>query len=50
MLAFVALFLTIPLSTLPGMFNFVGVLLGLITVGIIVLMILSVVSNRSASK
>jgi hypothetical protein len=46
-LAFIALFVTIPLSTLPGLFNIVGVLIGLITLAIVILLVLSVVGERS---
>jgi hypothetical protein len=46
-LAFIALFVTIPLSTLPGLFNIVGVLIGLITLAIVVLLVLTVVGERS---
>jgi hypothetical protein len=49
-LAFIALFLTIPLSTLPGLFNIVGVLIGLITLVIVVLLVLTAVQGRGQAE
>jgi hypothetical protein len=47
-LAFIALFLTIPLATLPGLFSIIGVLIGVITVIIAVLLVLSALGSRAA--
>jgi hypothetical protein len=49
-LAFIALFLTIPLSTLPGLFSIVGVLIGLITLVIVVLLVLSALQGRGQAE
>jgi hypothetical protein len=48
--AFVVLFLTIPLSTLPGLFNIIGVLIGVIALAIVVLIVLSILSGRGAAE
>ena len=38
---FIALFALIPLSTIPGLFSFIGVLLGVLTLVLIVVLVLS---------
>jgi hypothetical protein len=44
-LAFIALFLAIPLSTIPGMFEVVSVLILVITLLLAVLIVLSIVQR-----
>jgi len=48
-LAMVILFIAIPMSTLPGFFDFMSVILGLITLGILVLLVWTVVASRKKS-
>ena len=45
-LAFVILFVTLPLSTIPGLFDFIFVVLGLITLVIAGLIVVSVFTSR----
>ena len=45
-LIFAILFVVLPLSTIPGMFDFIFVILGLITVAILALLIWSAISSR----
>ena len=45
-LAFVILFLVLPLSTIPGLFDFIFVVLGLITLVIAGLLVWTVVVRR----
>ena len=45
-LAMVILFIAIPMSTLPGFFDFMSFVLGLITLGILVLLVWTVVASR----
>ena len=47
-LAFVSLFLVLPLSTIPGLFDFIFVVLGLITLVIAGLIVWTVVTQRKA--
>jgi hypothetical protein len=49
-LAFVSLFLVLPLSTIPGMFDFIFVVLGLITLVIAGLIVWTVVAQRTKTK
>lgn len=49
-LAMVILFIAIPMSTLPGFFDFMSVILGLITLGILVLLVWTVVASRRKSS
>lgn len=49
-LAFVSLFLAIPLSTIPGLFEIVSVLIGLITLLLAVMIVLAVFGARANSK
>lgn len=49
-LAFVSLFLSIPLSTIPGLFEIVSVLIGLITLLLVVMIVLAVFGARASSK
>ena len=43
------LFLVLPLSTIPGLFDFIFVILGLITLSIVAMLIWSAVNARRAS-
>ena len=45
-LAMVILFIAIPMSTLPGFFDFMSFILGLITLGILALLVWTVVASR----
>lgn len=49
-LAMVILFIAIPMSTLPGFFDFMSFVLGLITLGILVLLVWTVVASRRKSS
>lgn len=46
MFIFVLMFLTLPLSTIPGMFEIVFIVLGLFTVAIAGLVVYSLVASR----
>ena len=48
-LIFAILFIVLPLSTIPGMFDFIFVILGLITVAILALLIWSAISSRRSA-
>lgn len=50
MFVFVLMFLTLPLSTIPGMFELVFIVLGLFTVAIAALVIYSLVAGRKAAE
>ncbi len=43
---FIALFALIPLSTIPGLFGFIGVLLGVLTLALIAALVLLALSRR----
>lgn len=49
-LAMVILFIAIPMSTLPGFFDFMSFVLGLITLGILVLLVWTLVASRRKSS
>ncbi len=49
-LAMVILFLAIPMATLPGFFDFMSFILGLITLGILALLVLTLINSRRRSK
>jgi hypothetical protein len=48
-LAFVILFLVLPLSTIPGLFDFIFLVLGLITLVIAGLIVWTVVTKRRSA-
>ncbi len=43
------LFFAIPMSTLPGMFDFMAFILGVITLGILALLVWTLIANRRRS-
>jgi hypothetical protein len=45
-LVFLALFLAIPLATIPGMFEIVGVLLGVLTLALLIMLVLAAIQGR----
>ncbi len=49
-LAFVALFLAIPFSTIPGLFGVISVLIGLLTLMLAVLLVASVVQRADGTR
>ena len=48
-LMFAILFITLPLSTIPGMFDFIFVILGLLTLATLAMLIWSAVSSRKTT-